>query len=54
MKNSNQVMTKMSVILIELWLKGKIELVKPVNQYMTPPNPNSKVVSVDDQYRCHD
>jgi len=44
----------MSVILIELWLKGKIELVKPVNQCMTPPNPDSKVVSVDDQYGCHD
>jgi len=31
-----------------------IELVKPVNQYMTPPNPGFEVVSVNDQYGCHD
>jgi len=31
-----------------------IELIKPVNQYMTPPNPDSEVVSVNDQYGCYD
>ena len=31
-----------------------IELVKPVNQYIAPSNPDSKVVSMDDQYGCHD
>jgi len=31
-----------------------VELVEPINQYMTPPTFEFKVVSGDDQYRCND
>jgi hypothetical protein len=33
---------------------GDAKLVEPVNEYMKPPAPKFKVVSVDDQYECND
>jgi hypothetical protein len=56
MENQNQMMTKMNVTLIELWLMedGDDELVGSVNQHMTPLAPEFEVVSVDDQYECND
>jgi len=32
----------------------KVELVEPVNQYITPFTPKFEVVYVDDQYGCND
>ena len=33
---------------------GNTELVKPVNQYISPLTLEFKVTSVDDQYKCND